>query len=112
VKTTLTKRATAVTIHNMINETQLLEEFTWRDTAACLKHPATLFFGFDDLEPPGERRNREDRAKLICSGCLVKEECLDYALAANESYGIWGGLTEVELKAYKRALKNRSPLSI
>ena len=31
-------------------------------------------------------------AKRLCGVCLVKAECLAYALAANERHGIWAGL--------------------
>ncbi|WP_407062122.1 WhiB family transcriptional regulator [Blastococcus montanus] len=31
-----------------------------------------------------------------CEGCPAKLECLDYALAANEDGGLWGGLTRAE----------------
>jgi WhiB family redox-sensing transcriptional regulator len=58
-----------------------------------------LFFGLDDSETPAERRAREDKAKQICAVCEVRRECLDYALAAREVYGIWGGLTEIERRA-------------
>lgn len=95
----------------MIFEPQGAGEVTWREQAACLPHAATLFFGFDDTEPPAERRMREEEAKIICSTCDVKQECLDYALQANETYGIWGGLTEVELKSRRRAIKAGSDRS-
>lgn len=32
-------------------------------------------------------------AKKLCSTCPVQRECAVYALAADEAYGIWGGLT-------------------
>ncbi len=76
----------------------------WRERAECLKHPAVLFFGMDDAESPGDRRAREDRAKLICRGCAVRPDCLSYALETREPYGIWGGLTEVERKARLRQM--------
>jgi WhiB family redox-sensing transcriptional regulator len=91
----------------MVNETLILEDATWRDTALCLSHPAILFFGLDDLESPAERRTREDQAKLVCAACPVKEECLECALSMREPYGIWGGLTEIERKAHLRALSGR-----
>ncbi|HJO20617.1 MAG TPA: WhiB family transcriptional regulator, partial [Acidimicrobiales bacterium] len=39
---------------------------------------------------------REVRAKAICSNCQVEDECLDYALAIHEVYGIWGGTNGIE----------------
>lgn len=41
-------------------------------------------------------------AKTICSECPIKRECLDYALIANEPFGIWGGLTPTERNILKR----------
>ncbi|THA82767.1 WhiB family transcriptional regulator [Streptomyces sp. A0592] len=35
-------------------------------------------------------------AKKVCGACEVRAECLDYALANNERYGIWGGTSERE----------------
>jgi WhiB family transcriptional regulator, redox-sensing transcriptional regulator len=74
-------------------------EAEWRERAACLAHPAVLFFGLDDNEPPVERRAREEEAKRVCLRCEVRDECLEYALGTREAYGIWGGLTEIERRA-------------
>lgn len=82
-----------------MNPQLFLDELEWRERAACLDYPAVLFFGLDDTESPAERRAREDEAKLICATCEVRRECLEYALATKEPYGIWGGLTELERKA-------------
>ena len=43
------------------------------------------------------------QAKEFCRVCPVRKECLAYALATNEQYGIWGGLTLVE----RRRLQDR-----
>ncbi len=74
----------------------------WRDRAACLSFPSILFFGVDDNETPVERRGREERAKEVCAICPVRKECLEYALATKEPYGIWGGLNEPERRALLR----------
>ena len=37
-------------------------------------------------------------AKFICNSCPLETICLDYALTAQEEYGIWGGLTAEERK--------------
>lgn len=87
----------------MIEQALISTEAEWREHAACLRYPAVLFFGVDDAETPMERRHREDKAKTACASCSVQKECLDYALAMREPYGIWGGLTEVERKAALRA---------
>lgn len=80
-----------------MNEQPLAAElYDWRERAACLNLPSVLFFGQEDNESPAERRAREERAKAVCRTCSVRLECLEYALAAREPYGIWGGLTEQE----------------
>jgi WhiB family redox-sensing transcriptional regulator len=57
-----------------------------------------------DLEVffPENDRWAEKRAKDICAGCLVRAQCMDYALAHNE-VGIWGGTTQRE----RNKIKNR-----
>ncbi len=35
-------------------------------------------------------------AKFVCSGCVVKVECLESALDRAEPHGVWGGQTEKE----------------
>ncbi|MDU0313176.1 WhiB family transcriptional regulator [Phycicoccus sp. M110.8] len=40
--------------------------------------------------------NARNRARTLCDGCPVLAECRDYALAAGEEYGVWGGLCEVD----------------
>jgi WhiB family redox-sensing transcriptional regulator len=70
----------------------------WQDEAACRTLPIEIFF------PPAEQEG--EVAKTICSGCTVREPCLQAALAAGERFGIWGGLTTEErrvLVARRRA---------
>ncbi|MGI8521201.1 MAG: WhiB family transcriptional regulator, partial [Actinomycetota bacterium] len=85
-----------------MNEQLVAEEAGWRTQASCLDYPALLFFGVDDSEAPAERRVREEKAKRVCRICRVRQECLEYALQARESYGIWGGLPGLERKARLR----------
>jgi WhiB family redox-sensing transcriptional regulator len=44
-------------------------------------------------------------AKSVCRRCPVAAECLEYALANNERFGIWGGLSERE----RRHLMKNTP---
>ena len=35
----------------------------------------------------------EEQAAELCAGCPVLDLCRDYAIAAKEPFGIWGGTT-------------------
>ena len=51
-------------------------------------------------ERGGSRRRRDERAKAICQDCPVLDECRDHALSTREPYGVWGGMSEEERRAY------------
>ena len=70
----------------------------WQVKAACRGPQATAFFPPAYAERKDERLARESRAKGICAGCIVREECLGYAMRIREPHGIWGGLNETERK--------------
>jgi WhiB family redox-sensing transcriptional regulator len=38
----------------------------------------------------------------MCSTCPVRSECLEYAIAAEERWGVWGGLTAPERERLMR----------
>ena len=75
------------------------DEEVWRRLAACRGPEATCFFAPTDPEPRHERDAREERARQICVECVVREECLEYALRIREPHGIWGGLNEGQRRA-------------
>lgn len=68
--------------------------YDWQDAAECQNHDPDLFFP--------ERGSPGDSAKRVCVTCTVRLECLEYALANGERYGIWGGLTERERTRLRR----------
>ena len=59
------------------------EEPSWQDYANCLGVDPDLFFP--------ERGASTREAKEVCRGCVVREECLEYAITHSEKFGIWGG---------------------
>jgi WhiB family redox-sensing transcriptional regulator len=71
------------------------EPESWQERALCAETDPESFFP----EKGGSTRE----AKRICSGCEVRAECLEYALAHDERFGIWGGLSERERRRLKRA---------
>jgi WhiB family transcriptional regulator, redox-sensing transcriptional regulator len=68
----------------------------WLRRAACINADPDLFFPDDSRSPAHE-------AKEWCARCPVQPECLEYALAAGEEFGVWGGLTEKERRNLLRA---------
>jgi WhiB family redox-sensing transcriptional regulator len=70
------------------------EEPDWHGKALCAQTDPEAFFP----EKGGSTRD----AKRICTGCEVRAECLSYALANDERFGIWGGLSERERRRLKR----------
>jgi Transcription factor WhiB. len=71
------------------------DEQDWQERALCAQTDPEAFFP----EKGGSTRE----AKRICSGCDVRAECLEYALAHDERFGIWGGLSERERRRLRRA---------
>ncbi|NOY56257.1 MAG: WhiB family transcriptional regulator [Actinobacteria bacterium] len=45
-----------------------------------------------DVFFPGEDASSM-RAKAICGGCRVRDECLSYAFEFRMTSGVWGGMT-------------------
>ena len=70
------------------------EELRWQERALCAQTDPEAFFP----EKGGSTRE----AKRICTTCPVRNECLEYALANDERFGIWGGLSERERRRLKR----------
>ena len=71
------------------------EERSWQDQANCLGVDPDLFFP--------ERGASTREAKEVCRGCVVREDCLEYALTNGEKFGIWGGMSERERRRLRRA---------
>ena len=72
------------------------EDDLWQEKALCAQTDPEAFFP----EKGGSTRE----AKRICLGCEVRDACLDYALAHDERFGIWGGLSERERRRLKRGI--------
>jgi WhiB family redox-sensing transcriptional regulator len=70
------------------------EDLGWQEYANCLGVDPDLFFP--------ERGASTREAKEVCRGCVVREQCLEYAITHSEKFGIWGGLSERERRRIRR----------
>jgi WhiB family redox-sensing transcriptional regulator len=67
----------------------IIDPGLWQRDAACREHPnPELWFP--------ARGQTAERARDICYGCRVRDECLQYAIEHDIDAGIWGGLSPQE----------------
>lgn len=77
--------ATALELGNPLDQGEL-----WA-RARCAETDPEAFFP--------EKGESSKTAKAVCNrdeGCPIKDQCREWALANNERFGIWGGLSERE----------------
>lgn len=71
------------------------DRLAWQSQANCQGLDPDLFFP--------ERGASTREAKRVCGDCVVKDDCLEWALAAGEKFGIWGGTSERERRRLRKA---------
>jgi WhiB family redox-sensing transcriptional regulator len=72
---------------------------TWHSRAACLGADPELFFPIGESGPAVLQIAQ---AKQVCTGCPVRQHCLEWAISTNQNAGVWGGLSEGERQALRR----------
>lgn len=65
----------------------------WTRRAACASADPEVFY-----PAPGDQATA---AKAICATCPVVDECLQWALDHDETYGVWGGLSAYERRGLR-----------
>jgi len=75
----------------------------WWFAGLCAQTDPELFFP--------EKGGSVREAKAVCAGCPVRAQCLEHALAHDERFGVWGGLSERERRRLKTAATYRSTAS-
>jgi len=62
---------------------------SWRDLAACLD---VVSADYDPFFTDAAELRAE--AIALCAACLVRDDCLTFAVRTGQQYGIWGGQPE------------------
>jgi WhiB family redox-sensing transcriptional regulator len=76
----------------------------WTADAGCREHRELEFV----LLPRGVDPADVKRCRAVCRGCLVRKECLAYAMSDASLTGIWGGTTDRE----RRRLRTAGPSTL
>ena len=74
--------------------TSLLDKKAWFGQALCTGTDPETFFP--------DRGKSTQEATAVCLSCPVRRECLEFAVANNETHGIWGGLSVRERRPLRR----------
>jgi WhiB family redox-sensing transcriptional regulator len=69
-------------------------DMSWRADGACRGLDPTIFYPASDEEA--------QQAIAVCERCVVRQPCLEHALANRETEGVWGGTTEKERRRLQR----------
>ena len=77
----------------------------WVHRALCKDEDPELFF---PIGTSGPAAAQIDDAKAVCRLCEVRGECLEWAMATGQDAGVWGGLSEEERRALRRARRRQS----
>ncbi len=77
----------------------------WVHRARCKDEDPELFFPVGTTGPAAAQI---DAAKAVCMECPVRIECLEWALATGQDAGVWGGLSEDERRAVRRARRREA----
>jgi WhiB family transcriptional regulator, redox-sensing transcriptional regulator len=78
----------------------------WRSLSACRDADPELFF---PLSAWGPGQAQTASAKAVCASCQVRSDCLQFALRSGQEFGVWGGTSEDERRALRRAQLVRTP---
>jgi WhiB family redox-sensing transcriptional regulator len=66
----------------------------WRERGLCREVDPELWFP--------QKGGSGNEARKICARCEVRSVCLAWAVESDQQFGIWGGVSERQLKALKR----------
>jgi WhiB family transcriptional regulator, redox-sensing transcriptional regulator len=78
-----------------------MRSFDWRERGRCKGVDPEVFHPEDDDDPAFA-------AKAICASCIVREACLEHAIAVRERLGVWGGATAKERRRLIRQRRRAS----
>jgi WhiB family transcriptional regulator, redox-sensing transcriptional regulator len=73
----------------------------WRERGRCKGADPQVFYPEDDEDPA-------EQAKQVCAACVVREACLEHAIANHEKVGVWGGYTARERRRLVRQRRRAS----
>lgn len=69
----------------------------WMEDALCIEVGVVEFYP--------EKGESAREAKKVCTACEVQSECLEFAMAHDDPWGVWGGLSPHERRVLKKQIR-------
>jgi len=79
-----------------MRDLSVAEPGAWVNDAACLGTDPAIFFDRDGKE-----------ARVICRGCMVRSDCLAFAVDTHQDHGFWAGTSPRERVMIRRKARLR-----
>ena len=81
----------------------MIPNVDWLEHAACAGMDPRAFFANGC-----HSREQVHAAQKICASCPVRAQCADYAVQIGERNGVWGGMSQKELRQRRRRFTSRA----
>lgn len=76
---------------------------SWLADAACAGMDSRAFFANGC-----HAREQVKEAKKICAACPVQPACANFAIESGERWGVWGAMSQQELRRKRRRFTSRA----
>lgn len=78
----------------------------WLQHAACAGIDSRAFFAIGN-----HARAQVNAARRVCAACPVRQQCADWAIETGERNGVWGGMSQQQLRQKRRRFTSRTRAS-
>ncbi|MEV7389579.1 WhiB family transcriptional regulator [Streptomyces sp. NPDC091215] len=75
----------------------MIPNLDWLADAACAGMDSRAFFATGH-----HARAQVNAARRVCKTCPVQPHCRDWAIQTGEYWGVWGGMSQLELRRKRR----------
>lgn len=84
----------------------MIPNLDWLQQAACAGLDSRAFFANGC-----HSRAQVHAAQKVCAGCPVRQQCADWAIRTGEKNGVWGGMSQKELRQRRRRFASKAKTS-
>ncbi|MDL5205087.1 WhiB family transcriptional regulator [Streptomyces sp. ALI-76-A] len=81
----------------------MIPNLDWLRHAVCAGMDQRAFFATGR-----HARAQVFAAKRVCDACPVREQCREWAIESGERWGVWGGMSQDELRKKRRRFTSRA----